>query len=343
MRTKLKLALCSGVALVAATIGSPADATLVLNATGVADGFGVTDFATGLPTNFGGAFAQGPFGVTVVPNGGGGNNVLLEDYANGTLYVFNDSNGQTPGSALTTRAFQAYAEGFATLNGVAYGGNGSSYGSFSGTGVFTPLSIPGLPGPDLGMWADTKTGELIAASNGGGLIAINPTTNSFRTINGSVSADGVSVSPDGQTVYAEVGGNILGFDVTTGAKVFTAPTPGGAYSPDGTGVITSTNSLNGDIISNDNYGNLYLIDPTANTISLIGTDSNQRGDFTSPDPTNGTLLMDYSSEVERLSCGVGCGIGSAPQPSSVPEPASLALFGFGLVGLIVMRRRLIKA
>ena len=28
------------------------------------------------------------------------------------------------------------------------------------------------------------------------------------------------------------------------------------------------------------------------------------------DRTNGTLLLDYSTEVDRLSCGANCGIGS---------------------------------
>jgi hypothetical protein len=323
-----------------AVLSLPAKANLILNATGIADGFSVTTFASGLPSTAV-AFGQGPFGTTVVGNGSGGYNVLVDDFANSTLYVFNDVDGQTPGSALTTHSgFNSGANGYATLNGIAYGGNGTQYGSFTSTGVFTPLSITGLPEPQWGLAADSVTGELIASTVGGGLIAINPTTNTFRTIvPGLTNIDGVSVSPDGLTAYIEVNGSVRAYNVQTGALIKTLASPGGSYAPDGTGVISSSNALNGQVIINDNFGNVYLANPVANTITLIGSNANERGDFTSPDFSNGTLLMVYSDQIERLSCGAGCAIGSTPSPSSVPEPSSVFLIGTGLAGLMGWFRR----
>jgi hypothetical protein len=86
---------------------------------------------------------------------------------------------------------------------------------------------------------------------------------------------------------------------------------------------------------------VFLINPTMGTITLIGTDGDgngsERGDYTAPDYSNGTLLLDYSDQVERLSCGTGCGIGSAPPP--VPEPASLAVLVTAIAGFGALRRR----
>src|SRR5215469_4614945 len=104
------------------TLAAPARADLVLNAAGIADGFSATNFATGLSTS-GSSFGFGPFGMAVASNGAGGYNVLVNDANNGTRYVFNDADGQTPGSALTTTASGSSTAGYATLGGVAYGSN----------------------------------------------------------------------------------------------------------------------------------------------------------------------------------------------------------------------------
>jgi outer membrane protein assembly factor BamB len=187
----------------------------------------------------------------------------------------------------------------------------------------------------LGMWTNPVNQHLIAAS-GGGLIDIDPLANgglgSSRVIAAGVSADGVSVSPDGTTVYAEVGGTIQAFNITTGQLLHTYT---GFNSPDGNGVITSSNNLNGKIIVNNNNGEVDLLDPVAATFVVIAT-GGTRGDYVSPDTSNGTLFMDYSDVVMRLSCGANCSIGAPP--SSVPEPATMSLLGISLAGLGIIRR-----
>jgi hypothetical protein len=288
---------------------------------------------------------NGPFGIALTNNGS-----IYVSTGAGPSYVFADTDGQTTGSALFTRSSTSGTTAFATTDGNAYGAQGGRFVEFNNDGSVNHVLTGVTPTTDLGMWGNPLNGHIIASSSSG-LIDIDPLANgglgSFRVINSGLFPDGVTVSPDGLTAYVENNGTIQAYSIATGALLQTFSSFGTLSSPDGSGVISSTNSLNGDIIVNFNgngvtTGGVGLIDPSTSIFTVIAM-GGTRGDYVSPDTNNGTLFMDYSDTVERLSCGADCSIGGPPPPpSTVPEPGGLALLGTGLSILGAAVRRIRK-
>jgi PEP-CTERM motif len=325
------LPVCSLILMAATTVTmflsaaiSANGAPLTLTGAGVADGFNLTTFVSGFGVGDGGV---GPLGVAVAGNG----NVIVDASNLSKNYVFTDVNGQTLASAISSTAFFGFPPAYASSGGSVYGSYGGRFVKFNNDGTINTtynVLYPGLAVTN-GMWTNPLNGHIIAT--GGGQIYdidVSGAIPTFRVIVNALS-DGITVSPDGATVYTNA---VTGYSIATGAVTFpTLSVPGG---PDGLGLISSSNSLNGDIIVNTNGGTLVLIDPSTRMQTIIAS-GGTRGDYTSPDPTNGSLFVTQSNEVLRLDCGVGCGIG-APPPSNVPEPATLGLVGFSLAGLAIV-------
>jgi PEP-CTERM motif len=326
-------------AVIALAASTPAHAVLTLNQTGVDLGFTLSTFLSGYSAQY------GPLSQGVLSNG----QIITGSLLNQRIYVFNDVDGQTLSNAVSATPYVCETGNcnysIATAGGRVYGAQafGGVFYEFNISGARTPianLQTAGVTGY-LGMWGNPIDGHLISSTNRG-LADINPTTGTLRIINANVFPDGVTVSPDGGTLYAEVGGGISSYNVATGALIRSFAT---GHAPDGTGVI-SGGSLNGLVVVNNNDGTVGLLDPSkANGDPLlyrIIATGGTRGDFVSADLNNGTLFLSQNEQVARLSCGTGCSIGSTggggDVTPAVPEPTTMALMLAGLGALAWQRR-----
>jgi DNA-binding beta-propeller fold protein YncE len=337
------------VALIVLAIGAPfapAQASLALTAAGIADGFTLTNFLS-----LGGGYTF--LGSANLPDG----TLAVGGNAQNKIYQFNDLDGQTLANALKIVDFGGEID-LANAGGQAYAASQNAgfwqvANDLTLTKIITnPLVLP-TPAME-GLAGNPVTGNLIATSSLG-LINLDPTTGNNKVIisNPPSLADGVTVSPDGNTAYVAIfgGSEVLGYDISTGTLVFSAMNlPDG---PDGIAVI-SGGAFNGDIVVNNNGvrhssgtfdGSVGLLDVKTGIETIIAS-GGTRGDFASPDLNNGSLLLYEDDSVWRLALAGSC-IG-APCPGGgggpgLPEPATLVLLSTGLLSLGWMRRRRVQA
>lgn len=292
----------------------------MLTPEGIADGFTLTTFLSGYPSAQYGPLAQG-----ILPNG----NVITGSASPNSIYVFADHDGQTLSDALVATPY-TFTTGnpnyaMATAGGQVYGAqlDGGVYEKFNSDGTHTAIAGLSKARNYLGMWGNPVDGHIVSSSNQG-LIDIDPVKQTFRVINPTFGFDGVTISPDGKTVYAAIGSAIRSYDYATGALLQTYYV---GHRPDGTGVITG-GPRDGQVVINNNEGTVSVLNPVTGAVTIIATHGT-RGDFVSPDTRNGTLFLSQKESIVRLSCGPGCSIGGPP----VPLPGAVLLFGTGLAGL----------
>lgn len=312
-RMATRIALSLGLA---ASLAAPTRAGMVLTSGAQSGGFQLSTFASGFENDG----AIGPIGVAITPNG----SVLVGTWPNGKLYKFADADGQTPGSPLQTFG-GGNAHSLATVGGAMYmiekfnnGGSLLQIDPIDGHVIRTLLTNLNQP---LGLTPDLLNGHLLLGTSFNGIFDIDPTTSAVRQIT-STTADGVTT--DGTTVYGAHGGNILGFNIASGALVFDSGPIGG--TPDGTALGTGT--LAGNIFVNTNGGTLVEVNLLTKAQTLIGT-GGSRGDFVTVDSNNGSLLLTQTDSVLRLTAPPGGGFKSTPEPSSLVLGLIGSLGGLG--------------
>jgi len=315
-------------ALVFALAAPSAQAQLHLTAAGTSLGFNLTLFVDEVPAS---GFCCGPLGIATNSFG----QVVMQDYPNGRNYVFNDVDNQHFSASLSSAPFSSFSYGAAITNsgGTLYATNNDAgqiiYRLNPDGSINSPLTGTGIGGH--GIWTNPATGHLVAA-NGSTIRDVNQLTGTNTIIVGGVDVDGVSVAADGTVVYGAGGGHVFGWNYS-GLLVYDS---GAIGSPDGTGVIQGANLFAGDIVSNGNDGNVWLLDPTTHVNTLIAT-GGTRDDYVGLDSTNGTLFLTQTTSIYRLACGPECFF--TPPPVPEPETWAMLVAGLACLGAVGRRRR----
>lgn len=322
-----RLGLIGAAATLALLVAADARAQMALTPAGTSAGFTLSTFFT--PTT--NIFDYQDIANVGLPDG----NLLGVGWATGTLFKFSNTDGQTPGSALLTNTssfVRGQAVNATVANGVTYLAQyGAGYYTVSNNLTVTPVPWSTGLSHTYGLWTNPVTQHLVAATTSG-VADINPSTGAVAMVAscGNCAFDGVTVSPNGSTVYAETGGGIQAYNLT-GPNTWA---PGTFYSfghgPDGTAVITG-GLLDGQIVVNNTDGTIGLLNPSNSNYITIAQ-GGDRGDFVSAMP-GGTLSVSNYAKTYRL------GLDSGSIGSAVPEPASIALLALGLAGLGAARRR----
>ena len=299
---------------------------MILTPLGVGQGLSLSTFADQFPTASAGEFqSDGPLGIAFPSTGG----VLVTD-VNGTVRIFpTDADGQHAPNATITQSYgSGNATGLAQSQGALYMTQQSAGGlvQINSDGTFRQSITSGMP-LATGIVSDPANGHLFVSTlSSNAIYDVNPLTKT-KSLFVNADADGLAMSPDGKTLYAEVGDNrILGFDTTSKLQVFDSGLIAG--SPDGAAV--GTGLFANELFVNTHSGELIEINLLTSAQTLIAT-GGSRGDFVTVDPTNDTLLITQTDSILRLT--------GAATFTPTPEPATLSLVTSGLVVGATWRRR----
>ena len=319
--------LAAGLLLATASAPRPSYGALTLTTAGSNAGFTLSTVAYGFDSLAG----LGPLGIAFPT----ANSMLVADFA-GEVYAFSSIPSNTPASSATVAQNLGGNGpiGMTVANGQVYLADRAhgTVDAISVTGAFQSFVVS-VSNPT-GLATNPVTGRVYVSSNTNGIYEINPSTQTKTLIISGAGFDGLSVSPDGKTIYAAQGTGIQVY--STGVNGAPSPALQATYaigdSTDGTAL--GTGSLAGNLFVNTNSGNLWEYNIGTSALTLIAS-GGSRGDFVAVAP-NGDLFVTQGDSILSLSAPPGGGFTGT---TDVPEPAGLSILGIALAGLAVRRFR----
>jgi hypothetical protein len=311
-------------------VSGAAQATAMLTAAATAAGYGLSTFVDEVPAT---GFCCGPLGILNTPGG-----IMVTNYL-GDVKIFSDVDGHHWSDVGVAASY-----GSGNAVDLTRGPDGKIYMTqqAAGTvvqikddGTFDHTVVTGIP-TATGIAANPVSGLLYVTdccTTGSDIWEVDPAGTKTLFASPGGTPDGVTVSPDGSTLYVSLdgGGKILGYHTGTKAITFdSGPISGG---PDGTAL--GSGILAGKIYANTNGGDLIEIDLATKAQTVLVT-GGSRGDFIGVDVSNGSLLFTQTDRVLRLTAPTGGCFGSACNPA--PEPSELSLLFAASLAMFAIRR-----
>lgn len=308
--------LASAVALAAT---ADVRAQLTLTQAGIDRGFRLTTFASGFPSSS----SIGPEGMGFAPDG----SIWVATPTSGNVQRFQNVDDQ---NAATAPILASYGAG--AINDLQFLGttpymsqfNAGRVVELNANGTLNRVVATGISGA-LGLAPNPFTGRVFVSSPTR-IVDLDPATGSFTNFATGDNVDGLTLSPDGSTLYAAVRGTgplanrLIGYNTGTRAITFDS----GVISGGMDGTVLGYGQFAGYIYANMTNGTVIEINLSDPTQRVTIASGGSRGDFAYSHPSrNGDMFLTQTNSIMRL--------------SGIPAPSTLALVGLG--GALAARRR----
>ena len=334
-RARRLLAAAVGLAVAAAWGSGGARADLMVTPDASDAGFRLATFASDFPTLTDPQIGKevGPLGVAFTSDGG----VLVTDKPGFLRFFATTDINQSATSASVVHDYTAdKATGLAQVGNTIYMTRQTQGDvvALHPDGSFDRVVIAGLAPYVTGIAANPANGHLFVTTLGvNAVYDIDPVAGT-KSLFASLSADGVTISPDGKTVYAveqrdDALGRVIGFDTATHAKVFDSGPIGGMFG-EVDGVALGIKKLAGQLFVNTHNGEVYSIDLATRLQTLIA-DGGSRGDFLTVNPEDGSILVTQSDSLLRLT--------GPTNIATTPLPRAATFGGLLAAGVVAHGRR----